>query len=104
MGFPRQEFLSGLPFPPPEDLPNLGIKPTCLMSPSLLINSLSLEPCEKFLIGTQESLIGSEWCQSAGITKTLGSEPWKLLLLKGPSIESGVPALKLIASTELQDL
>ena len=74
------------------------------MSPSLLINSLSLEPCEKFLIGTQESLIGSEWCQSAGITKTLGSEPWKLLLLKGPSIESGVPALKLIASTELQDL
>ena len=30
MGFPRQEYWSGLPFTPPGDLPNLGIKP---MSP-----------------------------------------------------------------------
>ena len=27
MGFPRQEYWSGLPFPPPEDLPDPGIKP-----------------------------------------------------------------------------
>ena len=27
MGFPRQEYWRGLPFPPPGDLPNLGIKP-----------------------------------------------------------------------------
>ena len=27
MGFPRQEYWSGLPFPPPGDLPNSGIKP-----------------------------------------------------------------------------
>jgi len=27
MGFPRQEYWSGLPFPSPEDLPNPGIKP-----------------------------------------------------------------------------
>jgi len=27
MGFSRQEYWSGLPFPYPEDLPNLGIKP-----------------------------------------------------------------------------
>ena len=26
MGFPRQEYRSGLPFPPPGDFPNLGIK------------------------------------------------------------------------------
>ena len=32
MGFPRQEYWSGLPFPPPEDLPDPGIKP---MSPAL---------------------------------------------------------------------
>ena len=32
MGFPRQEYWSGLPFPPPGDLPNLGIE---LMSPAL---------------------------------------------------------------------
>ena len=30
MGFPRQEYWSGLPFPSPGALPNPGIKPTCL--------------------------------------------------------------------------
>ena len=32
MGFPRQEYWGGLPFPPPGDLPNPGIEPT---SPAL---------------------------------------------------------------------
>ena len=32
MGFHRQECLSGLPFPAPGDLPDLGIKPTSLVS------------------------------------------------------------------------
>ena len=32
MGFSRQEYWSGLPCPPPGDLPNLGIKPEPLMS------------------------------------------------------------------------
>ena len=35
MGFSRKEYWSGLSFPYPEDLPNLGINPTCLMSPVL---------------------------------------------------------------------
>ena len=30
MGFSRQEYWSGLPFPPPGDLPNPGIEPTSL--------------------------------------------------------------------------
>ena len=30
MGFPRQEYWSGLPVPPPWDLPNPGIKPGSL--------------------------------------------------------------------------
>ena len=30
MGFPRQEYWSGLPFPTPGDFPNPGIKPTSL--------------------------------------------------------------------------
>ena len=34
MEFSRQEFWSGLPFPPPGDLPDAGIKP-CLLSPAL---------------------------------------------------------------------
>ena len=35
MGFSRQEYGSGLPRPPPGNLPNLGIKPEALMSPAL---------------------------------------------------------------------
>ena len=35
MGFFRQEYWSGLPFPPPEDLPDPGIKPTSPASPAL---------------------------------------------------------------------
>ena len=35
MGFPRQEYWSGLPCPSPGDLPEPGIEPTSLMSPAL---------------------------------------------------------------------
>ena len=35
MGFSRQEYWSGWPFPPPGDLPDPGIKPASLMSLSL---------------------------------------------------------------------
>ena len=30
-----QEYRSGLPFPPPGDLPDPGIEPVCLISPAL---------------------------------------------------------------------
>ena len=35
MGFSRQEYWSGLPFPPPGHLPNPGIKPASLPSAAL---------------------------------------------------------------------
>ena len=41
MEFSRQEYWSGLPFPPPEDLPNPGIEPK---SPELQAGSLTSEP------------------------------------------------------------
>ena len=47
MGFSRHEYWSGLPFPFPEDLPNLGIEPVSLMSPSLAGGSLPLAPPRK---------------------------------------------------------
>ena len=34
MGFSRQEYWSGLPCPPPWDVPDPGIEPTSLMSPA----------------------------------------------------------------------
>ena len=33
MGFSKQEYWSGLPFPPPGDLPEAKIEPVSLMSP-----------------------------------------------------------------------
>ena len=42
MGFSRQEYWSGLPFPFPGDLPNPGIKPLCPVSPALQGDSLPL--------------------------------------------------------------
>ena len=41
MGFSRQEYWGGLPFPSPEDLPNLGIEPG---SPALQTDALPSEP------------------------------------------------------------
>ena len=49
MGFFRQEYYSGLPFPTPEDLPNPGIKPTSLKSPELQANSLPSVPPGKLM-------------------------------------------------------
>ena len=41
MGFSRQEYWSGLPFPSPGDLPDPGIKPR---SPTLQADALTSEP------------------------------------------------------------
>ena len=44
LGFSKQEHCSGLPFPPPGDLPDPGIKPTCLASPALAGGFFTTEP------------------------------------------------------------
>ena len=44
MGFSRQEYWNGLPFPSPGDLPNPGIKPG---SPALQTDALPSEPLGK---------------------------------------------------------
>ena len=44
MGFSRQEYWSGLPCPPPGDLPNPGIKPVSFMFPHWQAGSLPLVP------------------------------------------------------------
>ena len=35
MGFSKKEYWSGLPVPPPEDIPDPGIEPTSPVSPAL---------------------------------------------------------------------
>ena len=44
LGFSRQEYLDGLPFPPPGDLPDPGLKLACLMSLHRQVGSLPLAP------------------------------------------------------------
>ena len=44
MGFSRQEYWSGLPFPPPGDLPDSGIEPACLLSPALAGGFFTMVP------------------------------------------------------------
>ena len=47
MGFSRQEYWSGLPFPSPGDLPDSGIEPG---SSALQVGSLTAELAEKLAI------------------------------------------------------
>ena len=47
LGFSRQEYWSGLPCPPPADLPDPGIEPASLTSPALQADSLPLAPPRK---------------------------------------------------------
>ena len=44
MGFSRQEYWSGLPFPSPGDIPNPGFEPR---SPALQADALQSEPAGK---------------------------------------------------------
>ena len=53
MGFSRQEYWSGLPCPPPGDLPNPGIEPR---SPALQADSLPSEPPGKPIQPTVKSI------------------------------------------------
>ena len=47
MGFFRQKYWSGCPYPSPGDLPDPGIKPAFPVSPALQAYSLPPEPSER---------------------------------------------------------
>ena len=51
MGFSRQEYWSGLPFPSPGDLPNPGIKTESLASPALTDRFFTTKLCGKLQRG-----------------------------------------------------
>ena len=71
MGFPRQEYWSGLPFPSPGELPNPGVKPA---SPTLAGRFFTTEPP------------GKPWSLSYAPNyfekNQPGKEIWRLVLLK----------------------
>ena len=56
MGFSRQEHWSGLPFPPPGDLPDPGIEPIPPVSPQLQVDSLPAESLGKSMKSLDHSI------------------------------------------------
>ena len=96
VGFPRQEYWNGLPFPSPGALPDPGIEPTSLVSPALQADYLPLCPISIllfFIITEPEFLLGPQSTQlntitSAGFLNVRGDQvtqywpiAWKQRLL-----------------------
>ena len=54
MGLSRQEDWSGLPFPPPGDLPDPGTEPTSLMSPALAGEFFITSASEEIYVSDEE--------------------------------------------------
>ena len=50
MGYPRQEYWNGLPFPPPGDLPDLGIEHVSPSSPALTGGFFTTVPSGKHIV------------------------------------------------------
>ena len=73
MGFPRQEYWSGLPFPIPGDLPKPGIKPASLVSPALA-GEFSV------LVAGTKGVGGRKWV-IVGLSEILQNP---ILLIQGP--------------------
>ena len=66
MGLSREEYWSGLPCPPPGDLPDPGIKPMSSAAPALQVDSLPLVPTGKsrMLLGKGQARLGNHKWQS----------------------------------------
>ena len=56
MEFFRQEYQSGLPFPPSGDLPSPGIEPVSLVPPALAGGCFTTEPSEKHSLTTAKEI------------------------------------------------
>ena len=59
MGFSRQEYWSGLPRPPPGNLPDPGIEPTSSTFPELQVDYSLVAPMVKHLLAMWETWIPS---------------------------------------------
>ena len=61
MGFPREEYQSGLPFPSPRDLLNPGIEPKPLVSPALVGRFTTTEPPGKSIGDNMSTCLSCKW-------------------------------------------
>ena len=79
MGFSRQEYWSGLPWPPPGDLPNPGIEPTSPLSPALQADSLQLSLVEECSPPNLLQLHSGQQNQEKGVTEGLRTTIHKMV-------------------------
>ena len=63
MGFSRQEYWSGLPFLPPDNLPDSGIEPVSLALPALTGGFFTNEPAGK-PIEVHHAFVKDGYCSS----------------------------------------
>ena len=84
MEFSRQEYWSGLPFPTPGDIPDLGIEPTSPVYPALASRFFTTEPPGKALASTDLFIVsvGLHFpeCYIIGIIYRGTIPDWLLLL------------------------
>ena len=74
MEFFRQEYQSGLPFPPSGDLPSPGIEPVSLVPPALAGGCLTTEPSEKHSLTTAKEI--SRICVAVSLPGLNCSHGW----------------------------
>ena len=80
MGFPKQEYWSGLLFPTPGDLPNPGIEPTSLASPALVGRFFTTEPPKFALRFTKfPHIMGLKFCVN-GTSRNWERTNWAYLI------------------------
>ena len=68
MGFSRQEYWSGLPFPSPGDLPNPGIKPSVTDSLPLSYQGSPRGDGEELAKETETEQLGRRWNQESAVS------------------------------------
>ena len=76
MGFPRQEYWSGLPFPSPEDLPEPGIEPVAPALQEMQVCSLGQEDLLEKEMGAHSNILawGIPWTEEPGRLQIMGSQ------------------------------
>ena len=76
MGFSRQEYWSGLPFPSPGDLPNAGTEPAYFASPALAGGFFATSTTWEALCLVTQCLTLCDPCKFFGLQPTRLLCPW----------------------------
>ena len=93
-GFSRQEYWSGLPFPPPGDLPYPEIKLTFPESPTLADGFFTTSTTSEAQLWTVAiAFFNVSCCALPGETGTVDPKPWCTLEWPGIFKHHGCPAL-----------